>query len=144
MAFQVSTISPEQQLQYQQGRSNARTENAQGQARNAYQQGLLQQGYQDDTQDFNTQWNRQREGMDSTFIQGGTFRSGIRRDALRKYAIDRLAAQRRMQRGFQERASGLVFDSRGMQDDYTQTVANLFGNQYAAQAQIASALRGIM
>lgn len=144
MAFQVSTISPEQQLQYQQGRSNARNQNLRGQAQNQYQQGLLAQGYQDDLYDYNTQQNRQREGMSSPFIQGGLFRSGIYRDALKKYAIDRLSGQRRLQRNYQNQAAGLTFDSRNMEDDYTQTVANLFGNQYAAQASIASALKGIM
>lgn len=144
MAFQVSTISPAQQLQYQQGRSNARVQNIRGQAQNQYQQGLLQQGYQDDVQDYNTQQNRHREGLSSPFIQGGLFRSGIYRDALKKYAIDRLAGQRRLQRNFQNQAAGLTFESRGMEDDYAQTVANLFGNQYAAQASIASALKGIL
>lgn len=144
MAFAVSTISPEQQAQYQQGRNNARTDNLRNQSNIQYQQGLAQQSYQDDQQDFNTQWNRQREGMASPFIRGGLFRSGIYRDALKKYATDRLSGQRRLQRDFQGRMAGLTFDSRGSDDDYAQTTSNLFGNQYAAQASIASALRGIM
>lgn len=144
MAFRVTTISPEQQLQYQQGRANARQENMRGQAQTQYQQGLATQQYGDDTFDFNQQWNRRREGMASPFIQGGTFRSGIYRDALRKYAIDRLSAQRNLQRNYQREMAGLTFQGRGYEDEFAQTTANLFGNQYAAQASIASALKGIL
>lgn len=144
MAWQVSTIDPMQQMQYQQGRSNARTQNLRNQADTKYQQGLAQQQYGEDLYDYNVQQNRRREGLSSPFIQAGLFNSGIYRDALRKYAMDRLSGQRQLARGFQNRMAGLTFQGRGYEDDYAQTVANLFGNQYAAQASIASALKGIM
>jgi len=144
MAWQPSTISPEQQLQYQQGRANARQENLRGQAQTRYQSGLAQADYSNDLYNFNTDQNRRREGMSSPFIQGGIFRSGIYRDALRKYAIDRLAGQNQLSRAFQNRMAGLTFQGRDYNDQYAQTVANLYGNQYAAQASIASALKGIL
>jgi hypothetical protein len=144
MAFSVTTISPEQQLQYDQGRSNARQDLLRGRAGTQYQRGLLTQDYADRTQDFNTQWNRQRESLPTSYIQSGIFNSGIYRDALKRYAIDRLAGQRGLQRDYQQRMAGMTFDDRGAEDQYANTVSNLFGNQYAAQASIASALKGIM
>lgn len=144
MAFSVTTISPEQQLQYDQGRANARQDLLRGRAGTQYQRGLATQNYKDRTQDFNTEWNRRREGLPTSFIQSGIFNSGIYRDALKRYAIDRLAGQRDLQRRYQAEMAGLTFDDRGFEDSYAQTVANLFGNQYAAQASIASALKGIM
>lgn len=144
MAFQVSTISPEQQMMYQQGRSNAAAQNLRGQAQTQYQQGLATQDYSDRTYDFNTAWNRRREDLPTSFIQRGLLNSGIYRNALRNYAIDRLSGQRQLQREYQQRMAGLTFQGRGYEDDYAETVANLFGNQYAAQAAIAAALRGIL
>lgn len=144
MAWQPSTIDPMQQAQYQQGRSNARTSNLQAQAGTAYQQGLAQQQYGQDLTDYNTQQNRKREGISTPFIQGGLYHSGIYRDALRKYAIDRLSGQAQLGSAFQNRMAGLTFQGRSSNDEYTQTVANLFGNQFAAQSSIAAALKGIM
>ncbi len=144
MSFTVSTITPEQQFSYDQGRSNARTDLLRSKATNQYQQGLSQQDYADTVYDYETDQNRRREALPTTFIQGGIFNSGIYREALKRYAIDRLAGQRNIQRNFQQRQNDLTFGDRGAEDQYAQTVANLFGNQYAAQASIASALKGIL
>lgn len=144
MAWQPSTISPEQQLQYQQGRSNARQDNLRNQAQNRYEAGLAQNDYANELYNFNVDQNRRREGISTPFIQGGIFHSGIYRDALKKYAIDRLAGQNQLSRNFQNRMAGLTFQGRNSADQYAQTIANLFGNQYAAQASIASALKGIL
>lgn len=144
MGFTVSTITPEQQAQYQQGRSNATADRSRNQAGNIYQQGLASQQYADNLQSFNTQQNRTRENLPSSYIQRGVFNSGIYRDALRRYAIDRLQGQRGLQNNYQAQANGLVMQNRGYEDDYAETMANLFGNQYAAQASIASALKGIL
>jgi hypothetical protein len=143
MAFTVSTIGPEQLRSYQQGRSNARTTNLQNQAKTQYQRNLAGQAYNDRTQDFATQQNRLREQLPTSYINRGTFRSGIYRDALKRYAIDRLAGQRNLQRDYQLEQQGLTFGARGSSDELAQTLANLYGEQYAAQAQIASALKGI-
>lgn len=144
MSFTVSTISPEQQAQYDQGRSNAAANLGRGKAQNAYQQGLAQRSYTDNLRDFNTQQGRVREGLPSEYIQRGVFNSGIYRNALRNYAMDRLSGQRRLQNNYQNQAAGLTMQGRGYEDDYAETMSNLFGNQYAAQASIASALKGIM
>lgn len=144
MAFAVTTISPEQQLQYQQGRANARSNLLQSKAENQYRQGLATQAYGDQVQDYNTQQGRVREQLPNTFIQGGIFHSGIYRDALKNYAIDRLAGERGLQRNYQQQMADLIFGDYGAENQYAQTVANLFGNQYAAQASIAAALKGIL
>lgn len=144
MAFAVSTISPQQLASFQQGRSNARIGNVQNQAQTQYQRGLASQTYADRTQDFNTQQGRAREQLPQSFIGQGTFRSGLYREALKRYAIDRLAGQRNLQRDYQREQAGLTFQSRGYEDELAQTLQNLYGQQYAAQAQIASALKGIM
>lgn len=144
MSFAVTTITPEQQLAYQQGRSNARGDLLRSKAGTQYQQGITQQGYTDDVQDYETQQNRQREALPQPFVQGGIYHSGIYREALKRYAIDRLSGQRNLQRSYQQRMADLTFGDRNAEDQYAQTVANLFGNQYAAQASIASALKGIL
>lgn len=144
MAFAVTTISPEQQRQYQQGRANARTQNLQQQAQTQYQRRLSQQSYVDASQDFATQQNRLRETLPTPYIQRGIFNSGMYRDALKRYAIDRLAGQRNLQRDYQREQAGMTFAARGSSDELAQTLANLYGEQYAAQAQIASALKGIL
>lgn len=144
MSFTVSTITPEQQAQYAQGRSNAAAALGRGSAENQYRQGLAAQDYADNTQDFETQQNRFRVDLPSQYVQRGIYHSGIYRDALRNYAIDRLSGQRRLQRRYQQDAAGLTLQGRGYEDEYAETMANLFGNQYAAQASIASALKGIL
>lgn len=144
MAFKVSTITPEQQAQYAQGRSNAAADRTRGVAQTQYNQGLATQDFADRTYDFNVAQNRQREQLPTGYIQRGVFDSGIYRDALRRYAVDRLAGQRRLQREYQQNMAGLTFQGRGFEDEYAETMANLFGNQYAAQASIASALKGIL
>lgn len=144
MTFAVTTITPEQQLQYDQGRSNARQQLLASQAQNQYRMGQGTQAYGDTVYDFETAQNRQREAMPSAFVQGGIYHSGIWREALKRYAIDRLAGQRNIQRGYQNQMNDLVMGGRGYEDQYANTVANLFGNQYAAQASIASALKGIL
>lgn len=144
MSFTVTTITPEQQMQYQQGRNNARSDLLRSKAGTQYQQGLATQDYADRFQDYETEQNRKRESLPTSFIQGGIYNSGIYREALRRYAIDRLSGQRNLQRGYQQRMADLTFGDRGAEDDYAQTIANLFGNQYAAQAGIASALKGIL
>lgn len=144
MAFSVSSITPEQQLQYDQGRANARQDLLRSQAGNLYQQGTLQQDFTDSVQDYETEQNRKRESLPTAFIQGGIFNSGIYREALKRYAIDRLSGQRNIQRQYQQRLNDLTFSGRNAEDEYATTVANLFGNQYAAQASIASALKGIL
>lgn len=144
MAFSVSTISPAQQQQFQQGRSNARVSNSQQQAQTQYARNVAAGSYTDNVQDFNTQQNRTRENIATPYIQRGTFNSGMYRDALKRYAIDRLAGFRNIQRDYQREQAGLTFQARGSSDDLTQTLANLYGQQYAAQGQIAAALKGIM
>lgn len=144
MSFYVSSITPEQELAYQQGRSNAQQDLLRSKAGVQYQQGLATQQYGDDVYDFEEQANRQREQLPTSFVQGGIYHSGIYREALKRYAIDRLRGQRNLQRSYQNRMAGLTFGDRSAEDDYAQTVANLFGNQYAAQASIASALKGIL
>jgi len=144
MSFYVSTISPEQEMQYAQGRSNARTDLLSEQARNQYNQGLLGQRFGEDVYDFEEQANRAREALPTSFVQGGIYHSGIFRDALKRYAIDRLSGERNLQRGYQDAQTGNILGSRTAEDQYAQTIANLFGNQYAAQASIASALKGIL
>lgn len=144
MAFRVSTISPQQQQQFQQGRSNARVGNLQNQAQTQYQRGVATQSYADRVQDYTTQQGRVREGLPTSFIQRGVFNSGIYRDALKRYAIDRLAGYRNLQRDYQREQAGLTFQARDSSDELAQTLSNLYGQQYAAQAQIASALKGIL
>jgi len=144
MSFFVSTITPEQQQQYAQGMSNARTNLLGQQAKNQFQQGQLGQRFGEDVYDFEEQANRVREDLPRQFVQAGTYHSGIFRDALKRYAIDRLTGQRNLQRGYQDAANQGVMSGRSAEDDYTNTMANLFGSQYAAQASIASALKGIL
>lgn len=144
MAFSVSTISPEQLRNYNQGRSTARVGAAQDRARTAYQQGLATQTYGDRVGDYTRQQNYIRQGLPQQFIRGGTFRSGIYQEALKRYAIDRLTGLRNLQRDYQGEQAGLTFQGRGVEDELAQTLANLYGQQYAAQAQIASALKGIL
>lgn len=144
MAFSVSTIGPEQLLNYQQGRSGARVGATQDRARTQYQQGLAAQTYADRTQDYTTQQGRIRENLPQQFINRGTFRSGIYQQALKQYAIDRLTGLRNLQRDYQAEQAGLTFQGRGIEDELAQTLANLYGQQNAAQQQIASALKGIL
>ncbi len=143
MAFQVSSIGPQQQMMYQQGRNNARQGLLRNRASTQYQRGLAQQDYNDQTADFGIQQNRVREGLPTNYIQRGVFNSGIYRQALRDYAVDRLRGQRNIQRGYQNRMGELSMQERGYEDEYTQTLTNLYLSQQAAQAQMAAALRGI-
>jgi len=144
MSFTVSTITPEQQAQYAQGRSNAAAELGRNQAGNQYQQGLAQQQFNDNLYDFDVQQGRAREQLPTQYIQRGIFNSGIYRDALKNYAIDRLSGENKLRNNYQAQAAGLTLQGRGYDDSYTETLSNLFGNQYAAQASIASALKGIL
>lgn len=143
MAFQVSSMSPQQMLQFQQGRSNARQNLLRNRASTQYQRGLAKQDYTDQLADFGIQQNRTREALPTNFVQRGIFNSGIYRQALRDYAVDRLRGQRNIQRGYQNQMGQLALQERGYEDEYSQTLANLYLSQQAAQAQIASALRGI-
>lgn len=143
MAFSVSTITPQQLASFQQGRSTARVGATQDRARTSYQQGLATQTYADRVGDYTRQQNRIREGVPSQFINRGTFRSGIYQEALKQYAIDRLTGLRNLQRDYQGEQAGLTFQSRGIEDELAQTLANLYGQQNAAQQQIAAALKGI-
>ena len=144
MAFAISTISPQQQLQYQQGRAGLRQNLMQNKAQVQYQRGLAGQQYQDNLVDFGVDQNRVREQLPTNYIQRGVFNSGIYRQALRDYATDRLRGQRNIQRGYQSQLGQLALQDRGYEDEYTQAMANLYGNQFAAQAQIASTLQGLM
>lgn len=143
MAFQVSSISPQQQLAYQQGRSNARQNLLRNKAQSQYQRGLAQQDYTNQLTDFGIQQNRVREGLPTNYLQRGVFNSGIYRQALRDYATDRLRGQRNIQQGYQNRLGELSLADRGYEDEYTNTLTNLYLSQQAAQAQMAAALKGI-
>lgn len=143
MAFAISSISPQQQQQYQQGRNNLRSNLLQNKAQTQYQRGLAQQNYQDQNVDFGIEQGRTREQLPTNFIQRGVFNSGIYRQALRDYAVDRLRGQRNIQRGYQSQLGQLALQDRGYEDEYAQAMANLHSSQFAAQAQIASSLQGL-
>lgn len=142
MSF-VSSISPQQQAQYQQGRANAGADYRRNTAANQYQQGVARQGYNDDLFGYNTQQNRVREGLPTNYIQRGVFRSGIYRNALRDYALARLQGEKGLANRYQQQMAGLTFQGRDALDSYSETMSNLYGNQYAAQAGIASVLKGL-
>lgn len=144
MAFAISSISPWQQMQYQQGRNTLNQNLLRNKAQTQYQRGLAKQQYTDQVADFGIEQGRVREQLPTSYIQRGVFNSGIYRQALRDYAVDRLRGQRELQRGYQAQQNQLTMQDRGYEDEYAQAMANLYGNQFAAQAQIASTLQGLM
>lgn len=143
MAFSVSTISPEQQAAYQQGRGNARRSLLTSRAQTQYERGLAKQAYGNQLQDFGVQQGRIREQLPTSYIQRGVFNSGIYRDALKNYAIDRLSGERDLSQSYQQRLNELGLRDRQSEDEYATALSNLYLSQLGAQQQLASALRGI-
>lgn len=143
MAFQVSSLTPQQAISFNQGRNNARTSLLRNKAQTQFQRGLAQQGYKNQVSDFGIEQNRLREQLPTSYIQRGVFNSGIYRQALRDYAVDRLRGKRDIDQGYQNRMNEFALADRGYEDEYANTLANLYLSQQAAQAQIAAALRGI-
>ncbi len=143
MSF-VSSITPEQQYQYAQGQSNAAAQLGRSQAANQYNQGLATQDYQNRLFDFNTAQDRSRDSLPTNYIQRGVFNSGIYRNALRDYAINRMSGERNLMNQYQQQMAGMTLQGRNNDDSYSETMANLYGQQYAASAGIASVLKSIL
>jgi hypothetical protein len=140
----VSTISPQQTLAFRQQRNDAKNKLLTSQAQNLYQRQLQNLAHKNRVRGFETQQNRAREALPTDFINRGVFRSGIYRDALQKYATDRLQGFNDLTMQNQLNLGGMSLQNRGFEDDYTRALAGSYGGEYAARADIASALRGIL
>jgi len=140
----VSTISPQQTLQFRQQRNDAKNKLLTSQAQSLYQRQLQNLAHKSRVRGFETQANRTREELPTDFINRGVFRSGIYQGALQRYAADRLQGYNDLNVQNQLNLGGLSLQGRGFEDDYARTLAGSYGNQYATQADIASALRGIL
>lgn len=140
----VPGLSPQQLYQYQGERNQYGQNLLRGKAQNVYQQqlGNLQLGR--DQRNFNTQWNQRRVDLPSSFIQRGLSRSGIYQGALQNYARDRSRGMSDMLLNNQLSQAGLLFQDRGLEDNYANSMAGNYGRQFASQAELAAALRSIL
>ena len=140
----VSTISPQQTMQFRQQRTNAKQGLLTNQAQNLYQRQLADLAYKSRVRGFDTEQGRVREQLPTDYINRGVFRSGIYNTGLKRYAADRLQGLNNLLVQRQAEAGGLSLQGRGFEDDYTRALAGSYGAEHAARADIASALRGIL
>jgi hypothetical protein len=140
----VSTITPQQTLQYNQQRDSAKNQLLTNQAQNLYQRQLQDLAHKNQVRGFETTQNRAREALPTDYINRGIFRSGIYRQGLQDYAADRLQGFNNLSTQHQLNLGNLSLQGRGYEDDYTRALSGSYGNEYAARADIASALRGIL
>lgn len=140
----VPGLSPQQIYQYQ----NERNQYGQGllksKAQNVYQQQLGNMQLGRDTRNFNTQWDQKRTQLPTNYLQRGIGRSGIYQGALQSYARDRTRGLSDLLLNNQMQQAGMVFQDRGYEDDYANQMTQNYGRQFASQAELAAALRGIL
>lgn len=140
----VSTITPQQTMQFRQQRKDAKQGLLTNQAQNLYQRSLQNLAHKNRVRGFETQQGRLREDLPTDFINRGVFRSGLYNAGLKRYAQDRLQGFNDLVTQNQLNLGGLSLQGRGYEDDYTRAMAGSYGAEHAARAEIAAALRGIL
>lgn len=137
-------LSPSQLYNFQSQR-NAYGQNLLGKkAQNTYQQQLANLQLHRSTQNFNDMWNDRRNALPTSYLQRGVYNSGIYQNALQNYARDRSSGLSDLLLNNQLQQAGLVLGNRGFEDEYARQMASNYAQQYATQADIASALRGAL
>lgn len=113
-------------------------------ASNAYHRALENLRYGNSVGDYERQANRARNSIPTGFISRGLFNSGLYRNALSQYAVDRSAGLRDMQLNHQAGQQNYVFADRQAEDSYAMQMAQIEAEKYARQAQLAAMLREAM
>ena len=55
-----------------------------------------------------------------------------------------MSGERNLMNQYQQQMAGMTLQGRNNDDSYSETMANLYGQQYAASAGIASVLKSIL
>ena len=140
----VPGLSPQQLYQYQSERNQYGQNLLRGKAQNVYQQQLGNLKNTRDQRTFNTQWDQRRVSLPTEYLQRGLGRSGIYQGALQNYATSRARGLSDLLLNNQLSQAGMVFQDRGLEDDYANSMAGNYGRQFATQAELAAALRSIL
>ena len=140
----IAGLSPNQLYQFQ-GQRNAYGQNlSRSKAGSVYAQQLGNLKLNRDKRNFGSQWDARRTALPTSYLQRGLGRSGIYQGALQNYARERASGLSDLLLNHQLSQAGLIFQDRGYEDDYAQQMADNYARQYATQADIASALRGVL
>lgn len=137
----VSSISPQEVMSYN-SRSSAASQNLlNSKASNAYQRALSGVQYAQNVGDFERGANRARVSLPTDFLRNGTFNSGLYKNALSKYAVDRFSGLNNLQNNYQLGQQNSVFQDRAAEDSYAMQMSQIEAERYARQAQLAAMLR---
>jgi hypothetical protein len=137
----VSSISPEEIFSYQSRQNNANQNLLSTKANTQYQRALQGIQYGQQVGDYERTANRARVQLPTQYLKAGTFNSGLYRNALSNYAVDRLNGMRNMANNYQLGQLNSVFTDRAAEDNYANTTAQIAAEKYARQAALASMLR---
>jgi len=125
-------------------RSGAQTNLLQNKAQNLYQQQLQGMQYGENLQNLNRSFDQRRMQVPGDHIRRGTFNSGLYRNGLQDYALERMQAMQNLQQGQQVQQGNFILGDRGFEDDYASTIQRILAEQYARQAQAASGVGGFL
>lgn len=140
----VPGLSPQQLYQFQGQRNAYGQQLNRNNAGNVYAQQLGNLKLSRDKRNFADQWNQRRTALPTSYLQRGLGRSGIYNGALQSYARERAGGLSDLLLNHQLSQAGLIFQNRGFEDEYAQQMADNYTRQYASQADIAAALRGVL
>lgn len=139
----VTSISPGEIVNYN-SRQNSASENLlNSKATNQYQRALQDIQYGNSVGDYERQANRARMSLPTQWIKRGMFNSGLYKNALSQYAVDRAAGLRNMQNAYQIQQAGYTFNDRQAEDSYASQMAQIEAERYARQAELAAMLREV-
>jgi hypothetical protein len=138
----VSTVSPGEILNWNGQRADARQNLLSQKANGLYQRHLGQMQYANDLKGLGRRFDQARTNLPTGFIQRGTLQSGLYKDALQRYAQERLGALNDLQLRHQSSQGGMVLQDRGFEDVYAAALQRILGEQYARQASTASGVGG--
>lgn len=137
----VSSISPQEIMSYNSRSTNATQNLLNQKASTQYQRALQGVQHAQNLGDFERGANRARVKLPTEFLRRGTFNSGLYKNALSEYAVDRINGVRNMQNQFQLGELNSVFNDRAAEDTYAMTISQIEAERLARQAHLASMLR---
>jgi hypothetical protein len=140
----VSTVSPAETMNWDSQRSSAQSNLLQNKAQNLYQQQLQGMAYGENLAGLNKRFDQQRMQVPGEHVRRGTFNSGLYRNGLQEYALERMSALQNLQQGQQVQQGNFILGDRGFEDDYASQIQRILAEQYARQAQAASGLGGFL
>jgi hypothetical protein len=140
----VTTISPGEVMNFNSRSSAARQNLLSSKAAGEYQRQLQRIQFGDRVGDFERQANRGRMQLPTSFISRGVCNSGLYKNALSQYAVDRSSALKGLHTNFQLGQQDSIFNDRSSEDAFAAQMAQINAERYARQAQLAAMLREAM